>query len=354
MAHIVVYGTTEGVANVKSAMNTNAAATSATSAATSAATTTTTVSVIAARFSRRALLSAVVVAPALTALLAACGDNTKGAGSNPPDTTSRSNPPGTDTTDNTAPSPGTGSGIEYPTGAGDVIVRLGYVGGFVPQGYAFTNVPSLLITGDGRAFTPGITTAIFPGPLLPAINVRTITEAGVQTVLATTAAAGLLQTPPDYTLVNDNIADASIAQLVLTAAGGTFTHEAYALGLEDPAETKARNVLQGVVIQLGDLEKLVGVQDLGADAPFAAEAYRLQAYPMTAESLAGYTDEPKPTIVPWPTTTGIELAAATDCATVTAAAAATVFSDANQLTFFSENDVVYSIAVVAMLPGDTC
>lgn len=313
---------------------------------------TTTIPAIATRLSRRTLLSAVVVAPALTALFAACGDNTKGAGSNPPDTTPGTNP--SDTTPATTPGTTTGVGIEHPTGAADVIVRLGYVGGFVPQGYAFTNVPSVLITGDGRVFTPGITTAIYPGQLLPAINVRTITEAGLQTVLAAADTAGLLQTPPDYTIVDVNVADASTTQLVLNAAGGTFTHEAYALGFQDPAETKTRNVLNGVVIQLGDLETLVGAQELGTDAPYVAEAYRLQAYPMTAEALAGYTDEPKPTIVPWPTTTGVELATATDCAMVTADAAGSVFADANQLTFFSEGDVVYSLAVVAMLPGDTC
>lgn len=316
-----------------------------------------TVPAIATRLSRRTLLSAVVVAPALTALLAACGDNTKGAGSNPPDATPGTNPPGTGPTDTTpATTPGTtsGVGIEHPSGAADVIVRVGYVGGFVPRGYAFTNVPSVLITGDGRVFTPGVTTAIYPGPLLPAINVRTITEAGIQTVLATAEAAGLLQTPPDYTVVDINVADASTTRLILNAAGGTFTHEAYALGLQDPAETKDRNVLNGVVIQLGDLEALVGAQELGTDAPLVAEAYRLQAYPLTAEALAGYTDEPKPTIVPWPITTGVELATATECVIVTAAAAGTVFSDANQLTFFTESDVVYSVAVVAMLPGDTC
>jgi hypothetical protein len=164
----------------------------------------------------------------------------------------------------------------------------------------------------------------------------------------------LLQTPPDYTVVDINVADASTTQLVLDAAGGSFVHEAYALGLQDPAETKDRNVLNGVAIQLRDLETLVGAQSLGNDAPFVADSYRLQAYPVTAETLAGYTEDPKPTVVPWPTTVGVELAAAATCVVVPAADAGTLFTDANQLTFFSEGGVVYSIAVVAMLPGDVC
>src|SRR3954467_15237206 len=39
---------------------------------------------IARPMSRRALLSAIVIAPATAALLAACGDRTKGTGANPP------------------------------------------------------------------------------------------------------------------------------------------------------------------------------------------------------------------------------------------------------------------------------
>ena len=50
----------------------------------------------------------------------------------------------------------------------------------------------------------------------------------------------------------------------------------------------------------------------------------------------------------------LALAAASECVTVTAADAGTLFADANQLTYFSEHDVVYSLAVAAMLPGDAC
>jgi hypothetical protein len=317
-------------------------------------------------FGRRRFLLAGLAVPAIAAVLAACGDDTHGSGANPgttgpdttgPDTTGPdTTEPGTTTpgseTANTAPA----GAIMHPTSADEVIVRLGYIGGLVPPDVAFANLPALLIAGDGRAYTPALTPAIFPGPLVPAINVRTIDEAGIQRILAVAAEANLLQAPPDYTADLD-IADAPVTQLILDGGGGTFTHEAYALGLQDPAETKARNVLNGVVIQLGDLEQLVGSEHLGPDTSFVPEAYRLRVTPLTVEALDSFID-PVPTVVPWPDSIAVRLADATSCAVVPATAIGTLFSDASQRTFFREGDgeaaTVYTLSVLALLPGDSC
>lgn len=334
-------------------------------------------------FGRRRLLAAALAMPSIAALLAACGDNTQGVGANPGTTPSSTGNTtiSPNTIVNTTISPNTVvdttisanttvlASIDHPTGANDVVVRLGYVGGFVAPGTTFVNVPSLLIAGDGHVYAPGVTTAIFPGPLLPAITVRTITEAGIQRVLAVAEAAHLLATPPDYAAVL-NIADAPDTQLILSANGETFVHQAYALGMQDPAETKDRNVFHSVVIQLGELGQLAGAENLGNEEPFVPESFRIQARAVTAEDLAGYTDDPKPTVVPWPATTGVSLADASSCVVVPAAAVGTLFADANQLTFFSSDfssddtsatpstlavtSTVYSVSVVAMLPGDTC
>ncbi len=97
---------------------------------------------------RRTFLAALAGTPTLAALVAACGDDRKYS--------STSNPPP------------------------DVILKITYEGGFVPAGFAFVNLPSLLISGDGRAFTPGPMIEIYPGPLLPAISERTINDAGIK------------------------------------------------------------------------------------------------------------------------------------------------------------------------------
>ena len=55
--------------------------------------------------------------------------------------------------------------------------------------------------------------------------------------------------------------------------------------------------------------------------------------------LAGF--DPAPTKVAWPSTLGVRLADAAQCATVTAEAAGTLFTDATQLTYFTEDGVIY-------------
>jgi len=319
------------------------------------------------RISRRTVLSAVFLAPALAAVLAACGDNTKLKDSSPSSTASNGDTTTTAVTATTAETATTtesttpettgdtdaSGGIEHPTGADDVILRYGYVGGLVPVGYAFVNVPNALITGDGHLIQPGVTTLEFPGPLLPALQVRTISEEAIQAILATADADGLLAPPPDYS-AETNVADAADTRVELNAKGGSFVHQAPALGFQDPAESKVRIVLHDFTIGLDDIETLVGKDNLGEPTPLEATTYRFQARPLTAEDLAGYTEEPKPTEVPWPTDLGVTLASAVDCAEVDAAKVGTLFSDANQLTFFVEDGTTYMVAAVAVLPGDTC
>ncbi|MCU1399100.1 MAG: hypothetical protein JWN62_2209 [Acidimicrobiales bacterium] len=328
--------------------------------------------------SRRSLLLAVLAAPALTAVLAACGDNTQGAGANPPlptagttGDTAGTTPASTDpastvpastdpvvsdptSTDATStPGQDDGTAIAHPTGADDVVVRLAYVGGFVPPNVAFASLPTVLISGDGLVYTEAVHTEIYPGPLVPTMNVRTITEVGLQKVLRAADDAHLLRTPPDYS-AQLNIADAPDTQLILGAKDGTFVHQAYALGLADPAETKDRNVLNGVCIQIADLEQYFGADILGPDAPFVPTAYRVQAAPVTPEQMPVATEGPTSRTVAWPAEIGVPLASAATCAVVQAATAGMILSDADQLTYFTDAGVTYLVAAAPLLPGDRC
>ena len=100
---------------------------------------------------RRNFLTALIGTPALAAFLAACGDDTTQSSS-----------------DNSL------------AGALDeVVLRIGYEGGFVPAGTSFLNLPTVLVTGDGRVFTPGAVPAVYPGPLLQPMFERSITEQGI-------------------------------------------------------------------------------------------------------------------------------------------------------------------------------
>jgi hypothetical protein len=274
---------------------------------------------------RRSFLTVLIGAPAVAAVAAACGDD-------------RVQPGNT-----SAP-----SGIPHPSGAADTVLRLGFEGGFVPVGTAFVNLPTLLVSGDGRVFRPGAMTLEYPGKLLPPITVQPITEAGIQALLRLADDTGLIAAPPDYT-AETNVADVPDTVLVINAKGGSFTHRAYALGFE-PETTPARQKFAGFVDVIGDLAAVVGAANLGTEEILVPAELRFQATEVDEATLAGY--EMEPTIVDWPADAGVRLAAATTCARSTAASVLAAFADATQLTFFRDAGVVYQVAAVAVLPGD--
>ncbi len=289
---------------------------------------------------RRTFLAAALVAPVVAAL-AACGD---------PDQVPAATTPGTvpDATPETVPGSMPTTRISHSTTAQDVVLKLSYEGGFVPAGYAFVNTPTLLVSGDGRVFTQGAIPAIFPGPLLPSVMVRSIDEDGVQALLGIAQADGLLATPPDYT-GGDGIADAPNTVVTINAAGGSFVHSGYALGIDSP-ESPTRAALLDAATKLADLETAAGAANLGTDQPFEAQTYRFQARAIDPTELTN--QDPAPSVVEWPAATGVSLAAATTCARVEATTVGSLFVDAKQNTYFQEGDVVYQLAVAGVLPGD--
>ena len=287
-------------------------------------------------------LLSVLAIGALAMSAAACGDDST-AGSQPPVT----NPDGTTAPpDDTLPPPD--PVISHPTGADDVVIRIGYEGGFVPIDYLFLSLPSVLVTGDGRLITQGPVIEIYPGPLLPNMQVRTITEADIQKILALAEEQGLLA-DRQYTSPN-NVADAPDTVVTITANGFTYRHSAYALGLanfDGPETDDARRQLAEFVDSVTG-EWLYDGTVGGEDQPYESDAFLIRATPVT--DLSGY--EIEPTLVEWPGT--IALATASECAEVPWAEYAELFQQANQLTFFTQADVTYSIAVKQQLSGDAC
>ncbi len=277
---------------------------------------------------RRNFLTALIGTPALVALVVACGDDSV---------------QGNDSQG--------GGGYTVPTDADAVVFRIGYEGGFTTTGSQFIHIPTLLIAGDGRTFTPGAMTLQYPGALLPAINQGSITPAGIQKVVKLADLAGLLGTIPDYSLPQGlMIADAPDTVVTIIANGVTYEHRANALGIDSPdgGSTPARDNLLKFVDLLANLPSAVGVDNVGADKPMVADSYRFQA--MVVDP-AQWT-EPSPTVVAWPADTSVVLADSTECAQVAAGKVDALFAEATQLTFFEEGSVVYQLAVVAALPGE--
>jgi hypothetical protein len=95
----------------------------------------------------------------------------------------------------------------------------------------------------------------------------------------------------------------------------------------------------------------VGDGALGPEQTFESAAYLIQATPSDPATL---DVDIEPTIVPWPADAPVRLADAETCAAVPTAVGDPLFRDANALTFFTEGDVTYHLAVVQQVPGRTC
>jgi hypothetical protein len=291
--------------------------------------------------------------------LAACGDDSatsarpQSTATLPPaDTTAP--PADTPPVDPITPPTDGADGFEHPTGADEIVLRIAFEGGFVPPEVTFVNPPTLIITGDGRVIQPAATTLQYPGPLVPVFSERTITEDGIQAVLALAEEHGMLADVKYAS--NDNIADAPDTVVTLNVDGESFEHQAYALGIDgSPAggeSDAARAALYEFVTAVSDLATAAGPDTLGPEQDYQAEAYLIQARPMEGEPEA--VEGIEATIVDWPAAAPVPLADATECAEVPAADFAEIFGSANQVTYFREGDVIYALAVTPRLPGRTC
>jgi len=252
--------------------------------------------------------------------------------------------------------PPVADGFQHPTGADEVVIRYAEVGGFMPREFAFQQTPNVLVSGDGRVFGPGAQIAIYPGPLLPAVQVQPITEEGIQAILAAADEAGLFA-QIDYEQPT-NIADASTAQVTINVGGKTYVHEAYALGLANPGEpgeetTPERQALADFIAQLMDLPTLVGADQLGEQTVFEADEYGIEALVVDDLSVYG-TDGIEPTVVDWPAEATVRLADASTCTVVSADEVGEALAATNQLTFFTDADVTYQVLAKPILPGTDC
>ena len=92
-----------------------------------------------------------------------------------------------------APSP-SGS----PAGSGGLILRVAYVGGFIAPGASRTQLPLVSVYSDGRIMTEGATPAIYPGPLMAMVVVRSVGSTGAAAILKAAVDAGLTGADATY------------------------------------------------------------------------------------------------------------------------------------------------------------
>jgi hypothetical protein len=257
-------------------------------------------------------------------------------------------------------------GIAYPTGAGDLVIRLRYVGGFAPPSAHILDLPVISIYGDGTVIVPGPVPAIYPGPSLPNLQQATITPAGMQILLEAAREAGLFGPDAHYDL--GGIMDASSSEFTVNADGRVHTISAYALfeagGREpqnpgaDPAVMAARARLLVFQNQLGNLEALLG-PEVGDATPYVAESLQLlvthgapvDEQALGQEPIAWPLEAPLATFgEPMPALIGGER-----CGVVSGddvARLLPLFERANTLTPWTDDDAAFGILVRPLLPGE--
>ena len=259
-----------------------------------------------------------------------------------------------------SPSP---TGIEYPTGRTDLVVRLRYVGGFIAPAAHLLSVPAISVYGDGTVIIPGPQIAIYPGPALPNLQQATITPAGMQVLLEAARTAGLLGPDAHYDL--GGIMDAGTAEFTVNADGRIHTVSAYAL-MEgggstegtDPASADARAKLALFQGQLGSLEALLDTE-IGSSSPYVADAVQLVVSQGAPDDGQGLAQEP----IAWPLSTpladfGTALPALMQgqrCGAVSGTdldLLLPLLEKANSLTPWTDGGASFGIAVRPLLPAE--
>jgi hypothetical protein len=246
-------------------------------------------------------------APALFVVLlvlTACGATGGGAGSDSP--APSATPP--------ASAGGGGSGddghIEHPEGS-EAVLAITWAGGMLHESMTVTQVPPLVITGDGRVIMQGMQTLEFPGPALPPLIERRLTGDGVQQILRALEQTNLFTGDLELRGMNGMVADANDTIFTVRAAGLESVVTVYAISMLFPdmdpppgmsgAEIEAYQVLSALHDRLMTLDTWLPADAWATDTwvPYQPEAFRLYVRDVTGQPVEG--GEGPGQVREWPT-----------------------------------------------------
>ena len=138
-----------------------------------------------------------------------------------------------------AASPSQPVGVEHPTEATEIILRMTEGGGFVPMGFAATEMPAFTLYGDGTVvYRAGGLPAAGGSSALPPLKVARMSEDQIATLVEFALETGGLADAReryDHPLV----ADAPTTTFDIDAGGTTKSVSIYAVGLTDADQPDA-------------------------------------------------------------------------------------------------------------------
>ena len=160
-------------------------------------------------------------------------------------------------------------GIGHKTGHSDLILRISIAGGFINPTAQLFALPEIAIYGDGTVLALDYSGSEPATPGVPPMLVTTISEAGLQKILAAAADAGLLGKNGQYQ--GGITPEASTTTFSVTADGHTHTISVVALHKQggDPSTQALRDKLAALEDSFQDIPTLVdGANVTTAQAPF--------------------------------------------------------------------------------------
>ena len=234
-------------------------------------------------------LAALVPALALAALISAC--NTFGTATPAPTAPPTGGPSTGPTTGPTTP-PATPSptptpvptvkpdGIEHPTGANEIILRMEEGGGFVPFGFMVTQSPAFTLYGDGTVIFKPIDNRpnAFESAYLP-WQVAHLDEAGIQSLLEYALTTGRLANAREN-YDNPMVADAGTTMFTLNAGGQEKVVSVYGLfEMPDPGPDAAdRTGFNQLRNALNNFQNEAGIGDITTYEPEFYKVILMQGF----------------------------------------------------------------------------
>lgn len=137
---------------------------------------------------------------------------------------------------------GTGATLAPPdTGAndGDPLIQIGSEGGFVPVEYNLSRGPTFTVTYGGMFVFPGVTTAEFPGRLIPAVFEAQLDESQMSEIRGILNDMGISEITDGQDNSVVNVADASTEVIRYWDTDGVHRYSVYALGITDQPKSDA-------------------------------------------------------------------------------------------------------------------
>ncbi len=254
-------------------------------------------------------------------------------------------------------------GWTLPTDRDALVLRVAYEGGFLAPDDHFRQTPLVSVYADGRVIQPGAQVAMYPGPLLPSLQVVRIGRASILRLLDAARQAGLATSDVSYPA--RGVADAPDTVITVVADGHTVTSHFGALDLEpaqqgSAAERAARQAASDFVAKASDPRALLGpdaVTDAGSYVPTAVRLLVRPGGPQAQDPALARTPLPWPLATPL-ATFGTRLENYPDgerCGVVEGADLALlwpVLQQATQLTGFASGGATYTVVPRPLLPDE--